>query len=541
MSALKTILALTFVCLAITATGQDDRAPGRVLADQALKAADRWTTADHHYFEVLDQDFQSGREVTEACLSCHTEAAYQMQQTIHWTWIVPGDEEGVRGKGGKTLNNFCIHIGSNEPRCTSCHAGFGWKDKDFDFSDETAVDCLVCHEQTGSYKKFPKGAGNPVTETTMFDGKEYLPPEWAEVAMSVTRPTRQNCGNCHFFGGGGDGVKHGDLDSSLFEPDRALDVHMSHEGQDFDCQRCHTTHEHGIAGRMYDEPAHTSRASLLEADLGSRIMCESCHSDRPHKNHEKANDHTDKVACQACHIPEFARALPTKMWWDWSTAGEKGEDGKPKVVKGEDGKQSYNGKKGSFRWEKNVTPEYYWYDGTMSTVTLDDEIDPSGEVWLQKPQGGPGDSHARIMPFKVHRGKTPYDVGANRMVVPKLLGKKGTGAYWSDFDWNKSIAAGMDYMGLEFSGEHGFVETAYAYPTTHMVAPREQTLSCEECHRPEGRLAGITGIYLPGRDTVMWVEWLARLAVLGALLAVLCHGGYRLISRGRNGKEARHA
>ena len=27
-------------------------------------------------------------------------------------------------------------------------------------------------------------------------------------------------------------------------------------------------------------------------------------------------DHTDKVACQSCHIPEFARVNPTKVSWD---------------------------------------------------------------------------------------------------------------------------------------------------------------------------------------------------------------------------------
>ena len=44
------------------------------------------------------------------------------------------------------------------------------------------------------------------------------------------KPGRENCGSCHFYGGGGDGVKHGDLDSSLKRPSRELDVHMDAEG-----------------------------------------------------------------------------------------------------------------------------------------------------------------------------------------------------------------------------------------------------------------------------------------------------------------------
>lgn len=86
------------------------------------------------------------------------------------------------------MNNFCINIQSNEPRCTSCHAGYGWKDKTFDFSNPHNVDCLACHEQTGTYHKFPTGAGNPVAEPTLFkeDGKTYNPPEWNKVAQSVS-------------------------------------------------------------------------------------------------------------------------------------------------------------------------------------------------------------------------------------------------------------------------------------------------------------------------------------------------------------------
>ena len=44
----------------------------------------------------------------------------------------------------------------------------------------------------------------------MFEGKQ--PIKWTKVAQNVGLPARENCGGCHFYGGGGDGVKHGDLD-----------------------------------------------------------------------------------------------------------------------------------------------------------------------------------------------------------------------------------------------------------------------------------------------------------------------------------------
>ena len=39
----------------------------------------------------------------------------------------------------------------------------------------------------------------------------------------MATPTRLNCGGCH-FNGGGNAVKHGDLDSSLFYPTERIDV-----------------------------------------------------------------------------------------------------------------------------------------------------------------------------------------------------------------------------------------------------------------------------------------------------------------------------
>ena len=44
------------------------------------------TTADHSKFKELQKSFQSGPEVTKACLGCHTEASKQIHQTQHWKW-----------------------------------------------------------------------------------------------------------------------------------------------------------------------------------------------------------------------------------------------------------------------------------------------------------------------------------------------------------------------------------------------------------------------------------------------------------------------
>jgi octaheme c-type cytochrome (tetrathionate reductase family) len=433
-----------------------------------------------------------------------------------------------------------VNIRSNEARCTSCHAGYGWKGKDFDFTDQTKVDCLVCHEQTGTYKKFPAGAGNPVKEPKVFKGnkKKYLPPEWNKVAQSVGRPTRKNCGTCHFFGGGGDGVKHGDLDSSLMKPNKALDVHMGKDGQNFDCIRCHSTTLHNIAGRVYTTPAAEHRKSLIEDDLASKITCESCHSSTPHKQDAKANDHTDKVACQSCHIPTFARVNPTKMWWDWSTAGKK-KNGKPYAEKGEFGKPVYHSKKGNFVWAKNVVPEYHWFNGSLEHLTVNDTIDPSKPVKINRPVGDKDDPDSRIFPFKVHRGNQPYDKINKNLVIPQLFpkGKDDQTAYWKKWDWNKAISFGMEYAGLNYSGEFDFVKTEYVFPTTHMVAPKDNVVACTECHsKSDGRLANLAGFYMPGRDASKVIDFAGWGVVLACLIGVLIHALGRVFTR-RNGKK----
>ncbi len=525
---------------ATVAKSTEEQAPGLKMAQQATADKQHWITADHAKHEILQQTFTSGPEVTKACLSCHSEAAKQFHKTIHWTWLDPNVAPEQRvGKAGLSINNFCIAMPGSYPRCTSCHAGYGWKDMSFDFSDQTKVDCLVCHEQTGTYKKFPAGAGNPAPKTMVFKGnqKTYHPPEWNKVAQSVGRPTRKNCGTCHFFGGGGDGVKHGDLDSSLMKPNKDLDVHMGMDGKNFDCVRCHSTDLHQIAGRTYATPAAMDRKSLVEDDTIAKITCESCHTSTPHKPGAKPNDHTDKVACQSCHIPEFARVNPTKMWWDWSTAGQK-KDGKPIKKKGELGKPVYFTLKGDMAWAKNVKPEYYWYNGSITAITANDMIDPGKPVQINQPVGSLDDPNSRISPFKVHRGKQPYDKVNKTLSIPHLFGKKGSGAYWADWDWKKALESGSSKAGTKFSGEFDFIETAYVFPITHMVAPKEKSLGCTECHsKADSRLANLKGFYMPGRDAFKVIDFAGWGVVFACLAAVLIHALGRMFTTGNGRKE----
>ncbi len=420
--------------------------------------------------------FNSPMEVTQKCLECHEEAAHDVMQTSHWTWEL---EQEITGKGkvmrGKknAINNFCISINSNQARCTSCHISYGWKDDTFDFTDKERIDCLVCHDATGTYKKPGPAAGMPAgyTGNEKFDKK---PVDLVMVAQNVGMPNRDNCIVCHGYGGGGNNVKHGDIDSSIKKPSRELDVHMAVDGQDFSCQECHTTESHQIKGN----------AMVVSPGGESHISCTDCHDEKPHAE-TLLNSHMDTISCQTCHIPSFAKEIPTKLSWDWSTAGE------DRVSPEHDqyGKATYHKKKGDFVWGKDVVPTYAWYNGKGGAYLLGDKIDPDSITKLSWPEGDRNDSKAKIYPFKIHKGVQIYDSKNNYFITPKVFGKKGDpDAYWINYDWNKAAAAGMKATGLDYSGEYGFAPTEMYWRINHMVVPADNALKCLDCHGDNGRL-----------------------------------------------------
>ncbi len=416
----------------------------------------------HDHSGYFTTPFATPQDLTKACLECHDDAAVDFMKTRHWNW--EGDEFEMKGKGkmkfGKKqlINNFCIAVPSNEPRCTSCHPGYGWKDGSFDFTKKENIDCVVCHDGTKTYTKTPTAAGMPDPKVDLL-----------KVAQSVGKPTIENCGACHFNGGGGEAVKHGDLDPALLKATKDVDVHIG--GLGFQCTNCHKTEKHKISGA-----GHGSIAANT-----NHISCEDCHSPSKgniHKN-QVLNKHTNSLACETCHIPFHGRNMPSKTFWDWSTAGMKDD------VKDENGRYTYSKMKGDFKWEGNVVPEYLWYDGSGDYYLAGDKIDPNSPVYLNKMNGNISDKKSKIYPFKKMVGKQPFDKVNNYLIIPKLFGPDG---YWKTYDWVKASTLGMKSVNLPFSGEVGFVETYMYWTQNHAVAPKNQAVKCNDCHSKGTRL-----------------------------------------------------
>ncbi|NJK88421.1 MAG: tetrathionate reductase family octaheme c-type cytochrome [Myxococcales bacterium] len=466
----------------------------RCSEDQACSLSGECVRAGFHAnFAALQGPFSKGQDVTAACLDCHEEEAQEMLQSPHWLWTGPTPNvEGLENvtTSGKNdfVNNFCVSVPGNEARCAQCHAGYDYKDDTFDFTNERNIDCLVCHaDEKAGYVKGQKSAGQP--EPTV---------DLVLAAQSVGPTSVETCGSCHFYAGGGDNVKKGDLGSALEHPTFESDVHM---GQGITCSNCH------------DQGGHVVRGQGVHLAVSrGRLDCAECHGQTVHATAgvnlgSMIDNHAIDVACQTCHIPSFSRQQPTKMDWDWSTAGNNtrgGGTGAESMTLA-DGTvvQSYLQIKGDFVWEKNVKPTFAWNNGRVSRVTLDTIYPvgrggPESPVVLAEPLASIADADAKIYPFKVMTGRQPAHLADRYMIAPDLF---GPGAFWAGVPpagsytpeavrnlWTASLIAGAKLAGqiganeTIADNEWDFVNTVMYMSINHEVAPSVSSLGCNDCH-----------------------------------------------------------
>ena len=451
----KQLLVAVLMMAVAAGLSYTNEAEASIRSDARERLEKHSAHTDHSGF--FHKPFADGPSVTRACLKCHEDSAQQVMKTSHWNWqgeevMVPGHDTPLRIGKRNVINNFCIGIQSNWSACTTCHIGYGWEDGNFDFSDETRVDCLVCHDNSGNYLKKYKGAGLPDESVDLL-----------EAASSVGMPRRRNSGGCHFQGGGGDAVKHGDMDDTLLFPSARIDVHMGK--YDMQCIDCHYSEQHQIRGR----------SMAVSVDNKNFLECTDCHVDKPHDD-IRLNAHTDRVVCQSCHVPHMGADIGTKLTWDWSEAGQDLDITDQHI---------YMKIKGRFTWSKKNLPEYYWYNQTSSRYIVGDQIDPSKPTSINRPFGDRSDARAKIWPFKVHRGKQPYDTVNNYFLIPNVHGEAG---FWTKFDWPTALELGSKISGLPYSGQFDFAATEMYFPLSHMVTSLDQALKCRDCHGDQGRI-----------------------------------------------------
>ena len=436
-------------------------------------------------------------EGTQSCLgsTCHDMEANDVLMTGHWKWQgIAANIEGVEGEiHGKNdlINNFCVAVPTNEGRCAQCHIGYGYVDQNFDFGDVTKIDCLICHDQTDTYKKGPTTGGLP-------DPLVDLQFVAKSVGDNGGVPGRKNCIVCHANAGGGDNVKHGDLSLSMESTTREFDVHMGTDGADMTCVACHDVDRnqggqvssHGIGGMPYHS-----------VDEGTMIQCVDCH-DNPSPLHtgeiQSMVQTHERLACQVCHIPAIARHTSTKVEWYWSDAGQ---DIDPIPIDPITGRPTYDKKKGTFVWALDVRPTLRFHNGKwhramigINDIALEEPVD------LGSPAADRSDPDAMIYPFKKMIGDQVVDDEYDTVLVPHLFGTAGGPyPYWGNWDWDLALWDAFDYpTGQIFSGEHEFVDTEMLLAVNHEIAPKEDSLGmdgvCSDCH----------GVDPDGEDLIDW-------------------------------------
>ncbi|MGK7296056.1 MAG: tetrathionate reductase family octaheme c-type cytochrome [Candidatus Wenzhouxiangella sp. M2_3B_020] len=456
--------------------------------------------AEANGIDIHEQVFsEDPYEGTADCLQCHESEGTEMLDTGHFKWAgkierVPGFEGQILGKRD-LINNFCVAVDTNEARCTQCHVGYGWDDKNYDFTNPENVDCLVCHDQSGTYKKGKKTAGLPDPGVDL-----------NLVATSITtdsKPKRKNCIGCHAFAGGGDNVKHGDISSAMVNPSKSLDVHMGVDGANLGCTDCHAANHdpktgavnHGIAGQ-----------ELHSVHEGEMRQCTDCHGSQEAVHRGTVAENTlffdnwhERLACQTCHLPKFAQAVSTKTEWYWSDAGQ---DISPTPIDPDTGRAAYDKKKGTFNWEFNVRPVLRWYNGNWDRlfVGVNDTYDEV-PIPLATPLGNREDPDAMIRPFKLMVGDQVVDPVNKTVMVPHLFGKKtGPNPYWGKFDWNLALEDASLYTGQPYSGQYDFVETTMYLTVNHQIAPADEALGAG------GIIDGCMDCHDPGNEFVQWDE-----------------------------------
>ena len=93
-------------------------------------------SVNHNKLPALQKNFKTPQEVTEACLSCHTETHKEIMASSHWNWERASYVEGrgVSSAGKKNvMNNFCLGTNSNQKSCAKCHIGYGMTSSHYDF------------------------------------------------------------------------------------------------------------------------------------------------------------------------------------------------------------------------------------------------------------------------------------------------------------------------------------------------------------------------------------------------------------------------
>lgn len=429
----------------------------------------------------------SWSEYPANCISCHDgdDGGHQYDEllnTTHYNWVgaTPDMINQQGSPQGKLngVNSYCINIEGDWPVCGSCHIGRGEKPGEETAGVKQNIDCLMCHNEDYALNRARIGLNSMgPTETDPLILDSYV--------QNIAPPTRTNCLKCHAYAGGGDALKRGDLSSTLYDnTDPHFDVHMNSAGPNLQCQDCHKFENHKVIGkgsdlRPTDDPLRNP-VDLTCANAGCHTNMDSGSGHNSAGRNDAPDRHVARVACQSCHIPEYAKDA-TEIHRDWEKhhdadvpegisaygCGVNGADscaGHPHVVKA-----------------SNLIPELKFWNrlsdnyllGDNAEVTYDTDKDTYP---TSRPTGDINDG--KLTPFKYKTANQPITrIGRQLIALDTLVYIKETG------NVEEAIESGLFNMGLPIDTDYDWIETDTFQMINHGVNPVSDVADCTYCHQ----------------------------------------------------------
>lgn len=347
--------------------------------------------------------FGNGYTGAGSCLLCHGQVAAEVMGSVHYLWRSENPMAEFPGGGAHgMIDRACGLVGSNAivnyyEHCGRCHVGDSLPFPDpqtgmFTADQEANLDCLICHAADGMYDADNDGVAEP-GETA--DEKPLVYDEqrgWVwhqdrrlQAAQSVGGPvSNEACLRCHHHGQASYTYKRGTPFSA------ETDVHAA---AGMLCTDCHEVEHHKIArGSRVTDMFAWERQDI-------EVSCEKCHGDEPHQFLAILNQHTARIGCRTCHIPEVAGA--NRRVWAPILGVVEGPEAEVPIFD-----------EATQRWlpytkvdDGLTSPSYRWFAG--GTSMLAEPLAQPGEFNMQPATGQtPG---AKILPFRHFVSGQPMD------------------------------------------------------------------------------------------------------------------------------------
>ena len=404
------------------------------------------------------------------CLSCHEKEARDMYASTHYQW--QGDALYMSGgpqKQGKiagAVNSYCINILGNWTGCGSCHVGLGDLPSTAKSPTDAQlenVDCLICHQK--EYRRIKIG-------DKLVPDTQAMNVTLEEAVRTVHLPEKYNCLVCHAKAGGGDAVKRGDLAmASAHTADYEYDVHMSVAGGDLRCQECHIFRDHRFAGKGSD---------IRPTDLDIPLACSACHTGKANGNghsSSKIDKHVDRVACQTCHIPYYAKnaadsaaSEATEIHRTWLNTSSTAAPFHPASIKA-----------------NNLIPAYRFWNRYSDNYLLGDIAAydrETGGFPTSRPEGFIDDSSTdtKLYPFKYKTAEQPILDSTDQLVA------LDTKVFFQTADPDLATTEGLKKMGYLGSEHYSWITTDTFQLLNHQISPASRALDCSDCHGKTARM-----------------------------------------------------